>query len=300
MTNPSTQSESTRPAGPPPREDSGPPPDLVRRLERIEARAWIDFYRTASQAIRAEAGLSLHRVGAVVAAVASAYDALAFNRLIDLGGELDPASLDEVVSLYARLGVPRLFLPWPPPPPDAPTARELAERGFRLHNRWMKLCRGDSPAPRVDCAFTVERLGAADRRAFEEVMIACFDYPPPLGALFGATVGARGWHHFGMRREGRLIAAAGLRIDGETAWFGPAGTLPAHRGRGAQKALLARRIETARAAGCRVMSTETAEPAPDRPVPSFHNLRRMGFRLAYPRPNYVAELTGNYRCHDQR
>ena len=51
--------------------------------------------------------------------------------------------------------------------------------------------------------------------------------------------------------------------------------------------MIARRIDDARALGCRCLSVETAEDKPGQPAPSFHNVTRLGFRIAYYRDNYL-------------
>ena len=83
------------------------------------------------------------------------------------------------------------------------------------------------------------------------------------------------------------IAAAAMFIAGEAAWFGSAATDAAHRRRGAQQALVVRRLHDARQAGCTWVSVETAEDTVTRDAPSFRNLRRLGFTIAYRRPNYL-------------
>jgi ribosomal protein S18 acetylase RimI-like enzyme len=40
-------------------------------------------------------------------------------------------------------------------------------------------------------------------------------------------------------------------------------------------------------AGCRWVSVETAEDTVTKDAPSFRNLRRLGFEVAYRRPNYL-------------
>lgn len=271
------------------------PPAEVRALEAIETEAWTELFTGGEEAIRARAGVGLARIGGLLAASAASYDVLALNRVIgrapDDASAIDPATLDLLLDHYRLLGVRRAFLPWPPPPPGARAGWELDRRGIRPYNRWIKLARDAAPAPPVRSELVAEPLGAGDRAAFEEVLAAGFgDWPRPVAALWGALVGRPGWHCFGVRRRGRMVAVGGLLIRGGAAWFGPAATAPDHRGGGAQKVLLAARIETARAAGCRRLVVETAEPAPDRPVPSFHNVLRMGFEIAYRRENYLLHV----------
>ena len=61
-----------------------------------------------------------------------------------------------------------------------------------------------------------------------------------------------------------------------------------YRGRGAQSAILAARIEDARRQGCATVVTETGELEDDRPSSSYRNIVRAGFREAGVRPNYRA------------
>ncbi len=73
------------------------------------------------------------------------------------------------------------------------------------------------------------------------------------------------------RRGGGLYSADGV------GYLGFAGTLPEHRGRGAQSALLAERIRRAGELGCDVLVTETGERRDDRPSNSYRNILRAGF-----------------------
>jgi hypothetical protein len=71
-------------------------------------------------------------------------------------------------------------------------------------------------------------------------------------------------------------------------WLGIAATVPEHRRKGAQGAILAARIEAAAAAGCEVVVTETGEPVDGQPGASYRNIARAGFEAQYVRPNYLS------------
>jgi GNAT superfamily N-acetyltransferase len=86
------------------------------------------------------------------------------------------------------------------------------------------------------------------------------------------------------------VAGGALFVKGDVGWLGIASTLPAHRRHGAQGALMARRIRDAVELGCRWVVTETGEDTPEHPNPSYHNMLRTGFVLAYQRPNYIAQI----------
>jgi hypothetical protein len=50
---------------------------------------------------------------------------------------------------------------------------------------------------------------------------------------------------------------------------------------------MARRIAEGLGAGCRWVVTEGAEELGEKPNPSFHNMRRNGFQVAYFRENFA-------------
>ena len=87
---------------------------------------------------------------------------------------------------------------------------------------------------------------------------------------------------------GQPAGAGALYVDGGVGWLGLGATLPEYRGRGAQSAILAARIEDARRQGCATVVTETGELADDRPSSSYRNILRFGFEEAYLRPNYLS------------
>src|SRR5262249_41872737 len=100
-------------------------------------------------------------------------------------------------------------------------------------------------------------------------------------------VGREGWQHF-VAYDGDTSAGTGaLYIKNKIGWLGIAGTLASHRKRGAQGAIMAARIRAAAEAGCEWVITETGEDLPHHPNPSYHNMLRTGFNLAYQRANYL-------------
>jgi len=78
-----------------------------------------------------------------------------------------------------------------------------------------------------------------------------------------------------------------MRIEEGIAWLGFGATTEGYRRRGGQSAMFARRLQDARDAGCRLAITETGEESADDPNPSYHNMLRAGFQLAYARRNWV-------------
>jgi GNAT superfamily N-acetyltransferase len=88
----------------------------------------------------------------------------------------------------------------------------------------------------------------------------------------------------------RPVATAGFFLDGEYAWIDFASTHADYRGRGAQGALVEQRIRDAKDMGCKWLVVETAQQTPEKEAPSYRNMIRYGFKLAYTRPNYIFEF----------
>ena len=105
---------------------------------------------------------------------------------------------------------------------------------------------------------------------------------------WATVVGRPGWHVFLAREGGDAVGAGALFLHEDAGWLGVAGTVPEHRGKGGQGALLAARIDRARELGAGVLVTETGEQVEGRPSNSYRNILRAGFAEAYLRPNLHA------------
>jgi GNAT superfamily N-acetyltransferase len=137
---------------------------------------------------------------------------------------------------------------------------------------------------------TTLRITRATREQADTVaalVSAVFDQSPAAGRATAQKIGAPGWWHFLAWDETTPVGIAAVFVVGDGAWFGVTGTQPAFRRRGAQLALLAARIEAARAAGATLMTVETGPDPPERPNPSYHNVQRAGFQIAYERASWV-------------
>jgi ribosomal protein S18 acetylase RimI-like enzyme len=158
----------------------------------------------------------------------------------------------------------------------------------RHYNNWVRLSRALVDLPEQPATTLVVReIDASLAAPFGQIVATAFGYPPALAPLAVAGVGRPGWRHYLAYFDGTPVAAAGMYLSGSTAWFGLAATDASHRRLGAQQALLVRRLHDAAAAGCSLVSVETAEDSVVKDAPSFRNLRRLGFAVAYVRPNYL-------------
>lgn len=271
---------------------STPDPALVRAAEAAEMAAVESAVLAAPSTVATAARLGRERLEGALLVHAAAFDVLMHNRVVGLGVEV-PARMETVDAAEARfraLGAKRFMVPLAPGAEPADLADRLAARGFYRHNHWIRLVREAADPPVASTDLRVAPLGAAQAAEFGRLEAEAFGHPPEIAAWHAALVGRDGWNFYGAFDGGTLAGVGGLHVHGPAAWIGYASTRADYRGRGAQSALIAARLDAAREAGCRWCVVETAADTPEKPNPSTHNLRRMGFRDAYERPNWVKVL----------
>ena len=116
-----------------------------------------------------------------------------------------------------------------------------------------------------------------DADEWAAVVTAGYGLPEESATRLAAAPGSGGWTAFLARDGDEPAAAAAVWVDPPAAYFGFAATLPEHRGKGAQGALFAARIERALALGCTTLVTETGELRDGSPSSSYRNILRLGF-----------------------
>lgn len=205
-----------------------------------------------------------------------------FNRALGLTATSDDV-LDEIDGFFAAVGVVYAVTVTPGVDPE-PLERRGLSRGYA----WTKFQRDAGNPPRVESTVRVEVVGRDGAAAFGDVFTRAYGTPALLRPLLERLPSLPGWTCFLAYAGATPAAAAALFVTGDVGWLGVAGTLPPLRGRGAQSALLAARIDAARKAGCTVLVTETGAPIDGKPGPSYRNIVRAGFQAAYVRENYLS------------
>lgn len=185
--------------------------------------------------------------------------------------------------------------------PEAVVA--LSNRGYHLHGFENLLGRPtrEPDASKVPFAIgvAVTKVASADeQKRWLDILVTAFshmdgtgsvaDEMPPrevLEKIFEDLTGAPGFTRYVATLDGELVGAASMRVDDGLAQISGAGTLPAARGRGVQKALLQQRLMDANAAGCDLAVVTTAPGSR-----SQQNVMRRGFELLYTRAVMVKNL----------
>ena len=203
------------------------------------------------------------------------------NQIVGMGlyGDVSAADLDKVEDFFRSRGVASTVV-------LSPLAHEslrtlLGERGYSIGEFNSVLVRRIqreepfSPPPGI----AIERVTPENIDEWMFAIAKGFEQDIVVAeSVFGGFASLPGAMSFLARIEDKVIAGCGGRVIPEArlaALFGTA-TLPEYRGRGAQSALIARRLHEAALAGCEyaVVCTHPGSG-------SQRNMERRGFRIAY-------------------
>ncbi len=265
---------------------------LARRLESAEEMPQVQ-YAHLYQKLKPE-------IGAAVEPICGGHMIFAglnspIGRTVGMGfdGSATAADLDRMEQFYRSHGAPAQIDVCPLT--DPPLFEMLKQRGYgmaELNNvLFHKLDGEDQPA--TPAGATIRQGQAQEAEAFAAIVVRSFfpngDAPQGFAEMIAPIYQCEGGILFTAEVNGEPVACgAGLIIPERriVALFG-AGTLPQFRRRGLQTALLRRRMEVARKAGCEYAVIVTLGG-----TTSQHNAERLGFRVAYSKATLIKSTEG--------
>jgi hypothetical protein len=254
-------------------------------LEEPEIASYRDLWRAAPADVATSYGVEDADVeGIHCERIAGLPDSRLLNHAFGLPHDraLTDRELDGLEAFFGERGLAvRLGLA-----EGAPAEEQLAGRGYARDYPWMVFVRDTSAAPAVDSELEVRPVAPGDARRMGEILTASFELPPALGEWFAELVARPGWRCLGAYDGDALVATGSLFVHGEAGCLTWGATDPEHRGRRAQKALLAARVLLARDLGLRMLVTQTGDAEPGRVEASFRNILGAGFEPAFRRPNW--------------
>ncbi|HOD67601.1 MAG TPA: hypothetical protein PKW75_06170 [candidate division Zixibacteria bacterium] len=263
--------------------------ELARSLELIEIAAMVDVFAAAPDKIARRLGARVIECSPMTGVLVPGLDVLVFNRVIGFGLQpaIDPVDVDRCLDHYRAAGVKRFFIQTCPVGAPENARQVLGARGLRWHNNWVKLYRDTSPPPASELSVTVREIGRDQALRFGELVCTAFEWGDAIVEWIATLVGRPRWRIYGAFDGWRMIAGAALFVHGDFGWLDFAATDKDYRASGAQSALLHRRIAEAAALRLRTLVLETAEQTAERGAPSFRNVQRFDFEVAYVRPNFL-------------
>jgi GNAT superfamily N-acetyltransferase len=165
----------------------------------------------------------------------------------------------------------------------------LAEHGYTPGYAWMKFARAADADASAPTDLAIEQVGPQGGIDFARPVRIGFGMPELMEGWLRELPGRPGWTCLVAYDGEHAVGAGALFVDGDHAWCGLGATLPEARGRGAQSAILQRRIALAAQHGATTVTTETGvriASHPPRPDQSYRNILRAGFEETYVRPNW--------------
>jgi len=274
---------------------------LAARIERAECSMLQELAGAVRARLGAASDVVLEPVGGGVAVYAG--EGSPINKLAGLGfGAVPDASqLDRIERAFAErnasIQAELSSLA------DPAVGRLLTDRGYALigfENLFgLPL---DASMPAADTGEVEISPAAADEaRAWMDAVATGFMHPdtydgPPshetysreaIENIFIDTIATPSFERFIARRAGAVAGGASLRLDGGVAQLAGAATVPEHRRRGVQSALLRQRLASAAARGCDVAIVTTSPGSK-----SAQNIQRFGFVLLYVRAILVKAAAG--------
>lgn len=232
-------------------------------------------------------GVEVHRVGGAVVCIDRS-EGGRLNRVNCLG-VTEPArqeTLDAMVELYRASGVRGFALSVSPVAQPVELMNWVTQRGFAQLANAAKIYRRAAEPERIATDLRIEEVSSATVSDLATVLEEGFGMMPGRGAVVATAAGKPGWRWFVGYDGVRPVAAGGLFAADGAGWLGYGATIASHRKRGAQGAIIARRVAAAVEMGCEWLTSETAEDRPEALVSSYHNMIRNGFELLYLRPIY--------------
>ena len=261
---------------------------LAGRIERVETQ----LIALCNEAARRRAGTAGFVIPIAGGVASFAGQGSPYNKVAGLGfgGVPDPAALDEIEKAFADYRSPvQIELAHLA---DPAIGAVLAGRGYRPESFENVLGRALAGEPERVMPPGVEvRLSGEDEfETWLDVVAEGSVHPDTQGvpwheefsreAIIGAErdSAAAGDVRYAALRDGVIVGGATMRMAEGVAQLTGAATVPAHRRRGVQTALLSARLADAAAAGCDVAVIIT-QPGSK----SQQNAQRQGFDLLYTR-----------------
>jgi GNAT superfamily N-acetyltransferase len=263
-------------------------PEIAARLELAEADAFFDMYCSIPPEIAERKGIGCKRIGAAALIKMDNIPSFVLNRVIGLGvkEQATKENVDEVFEFFKN-SKSVFSIQYSPYASPQDLTGYMLEKGMYKKNHWVRFMRPADPVPPAKTELRVTEVGSEHANEFSDIVIKGFNMPEISKDFLIYSFNCRNWHHF-MCFDGNIPVATGsVYTRGDVAEIGFAVTLPEYRNKGAQGALISKRIELAKKNGCKYISVETAEDHPDKRNISFHNMIRFGFKECYLRSNYV-------------
>jgi hypothetical protein len=254
--------------------------DLSRKMKRLTA--WLDTQNQPDGLV----GKRFHGVpfGDVYLTIdperQAPHASASLNRVHLCGLEtgMSADGITRLIDVFADHGVRRFFV-WLSPGPDMDEARSSLDHAGFSRNRWTRyptLCRERHTPSYFKTDLDIRQVGPDDIAASREAL------GQTLWPQYLTSAGKDGFFHYMAFDGSRPVAIAALCVFEDVGYLMAAATAERDRKRGAQQALIAKRVAQAEQLGCALLVSETLSMLEH----SYRNLQRAGFEEVYDKDVY--------------
>ncbi|MFI5735361.1 GNAT family N-acetyltransferase [Kribbella sp. NPDC051587] len=253
--------------------------ELIERIERAEAElVWNSG--TDSGPGPSLLGATRRRFGSVVA-LAAPRDTLSFWSQaagFGLDGPVTAAVIGEVVDYFKTAGCTTANLSIMPSALPADWDDLAATYGITPGPTAVQVVRPAEPLAQAPTDLRIEPVGPRHAETWAQVQMDAYQmYDEGFRAMLEAYTDWPGMTAYAAWDGDTMAATGSLYVVDGVGRLRSGATRPEYRGRGAQSALLSRRIADAFAQGCDLVTTGSAKPGPGEHNPSLANMLRQGF-----------------------
>lgn len=267
-----------------------PTDEATARAEGVEAEFMYRYLLSAPRSVKSKLGIALLRIGGGVVLSARNDVTGYWSKALGLG-LTEPIGHDligRVLDFYRAQDTAGAVIQIAPSALPQGWDRIVAQHNILPGTRLSKLaCRIQDFRP-DQSRLRVGPVGSATADEWASVALRGFGMPEDgLADMLAASVGDPDFRPFAVWDGDEMIAAANLFVHGKVGSLNTAATLPEHRNRGAQSALLAARAAEAARAGCLRLVAEALTPSHGAVNPSLNNMLRCGLRPLYIRQDWI-------------
>lgn len=257
---------------------------LYKKIEEIEIYAWSDILQYAPEYYKA----SIERIDSTSLLLTKSMDIILFNRAIGFGvfNEAKKETLDKILQLYQANEIKNFAIQLTPFAKPKDISTWLEEYALIQSFDWVKVFRSTHDIIEVPTEFKIEQIDKKQAEVFAKTVVKAFNMPESLIPWLKSNVDMPNWCHYLAYDKKEAVSASALFIKDDIAWLGLGSTLPSHRKKGYQRAMMNHRIKEAKKYDCKIVCTETGN-LPNEDNPSLRNMFRTGFQQAYLRANYI-------------
>jgi len=268
-------------------------PKFTAEIEQAEIDAWLDLYAATPADFAARFRPEILRAGEVVLTRCAAIPFVHFNCAMNLGVGT-PATeerLDEVLALYAEAGVSAFALFHVPGAEPAELEGWLTARGLAPKGGWDRIVRDGAPLLEgvVEAASDLEVEEVTIESGPEWAAFLDSLYRLPTGPWLQALVGRPGWHHYALRREGKIVAVRTMYLGPSGfAWLGIEAPVPGLMAASfsLDQRLVERIVRDGLKLGAKGFVADIEAPHPEGKTPAYERFGALGFRRMYLRGHW--------------